>query len=211
MSLQECADVDEALVCYVPRMKRRAFLLASVLTLPPLLTLSPRADAATARLITLEQLVERSTYVVVATAGEQSSAWEDLPSGRRIVTYTRLTVERAVTGAPGAELWVRTLGGVVDHIGQAVPGEAALPVGSRSLLFLVNVGGVVVVTAMAQGRYPVVADEKGTARLTASPDAGLLLPRPGPTVSAQERLVGGTVEAAVTLVKQIQKARDEQK
>jgi hypothetical protein len=192
-------------------MNRRAFLLASALTLPPLCTLSPRADASTARLITLEQLVERSTYVVVGTANERSSVWEDLPSGRRIVTYTRLTVERAVAGAPGTELWVRTLGGAVDHIGQAVPGEAELPQGSRSLLFLANVNGVVVVTAMAQGRYPVVADEKGTPRLTGSRDAGLLLPRPGPTVSAQERLVGGTVEAAVALVQQLQKAHDDQK
>jgi hypothetical protein len=192
-------------------MNRRAFLLASALTLPPLLTLSPGADASASRLITLEQLVERSTYVVVATAGERSCVWEDLPSGRRIVTYTRVAVERAVAGAPVTELRVRTLGGVVEHLGQAVPGEAQLPQGSRSLLFLANVSGVVVVTAMAQGRYPIVADEKGTPRLTASPDAGLLVPRPGPIVSAQERLIGGTLEDAAVLVKQIQRARDDQK
>jgi hypothetical protein len=192
-------------------MNRRALLQASLLALPPLLALSPRADASTARLITLEQLLERSTYVVIGTAGERHSVWEDMPSGRRIVTYTRVTVERAVAGAPGAEVLVRTLGGAVDNIGQSVSGEALLFPGSRSLLFLLRVDGFAVVTGMAQGHYPVVADASGAPRLAASPDIDMLIPRPGPTISAHERLVGTPVEGAVTLIKQVQKARDEQK
>ncbi len=176
--------------------------------LAPLVVDVPRADASSARLITLEQLLERSSYVVVATAGERRSAWEELPSGRRIVTYTHLAVERTVAGAPAAEVWVRTLGGAVDRIGQSVPGEAQIFPGSRSLLFLYAVDGVVVVTGMAQGHYPVVVDAQGTPRLASSPDVDMLVPRPGPIVSARERLLGTAVEDAVTLVKQLQKARD---
>jgi len=182
-----------------------------MLALPPLLAFSPRAEALTARLITLDQLLERSTYVVLGTAGERRCVWEDLPSGRRIVTYTRVAVERAVAGAPGAEVLVRTLGGAVDHIGQAVSGEAQIFPGSRALLFLVQINGAVVVTGMAQGHYPVVVDAKGTPRLVASPDVDMLVSRPGPTVSAHERLVGTPVEDAISLVKQLQKARDENK
>ncbi len=199
-------------------MHRRAFLLGSVLALPPLLLASPpEAEASTSRLVTLDELLDYATYVVVGPAGEHHCVWEDLPSGRRIVTYTRVAVERTVAVAKGhesgapAEVWVRTLGGVVDKLGQAVPGEVRLTYGSRSLLFLVQVNGVVVVAAMAQGHYPIVADEKGTPRLASSPDVGMLLPRPGPSVWAHERLVGSTLEDAAALVKQARKARDEQK
>jgi hypothetical protein len=193
-------------------MNRRGFLLASVLALPPLLAVFPHeADAHTARLLTLEDLVDRSTYVVVGTAGEHRSVWEDLPAGKRIVTYTKIAVERAVTGAPAGDLWVRTLGGVVDKIGQAVPGEAQLPAGSRALLFLAQVGSAVVVTAMSQGHYPIVPDARGVARLVQSPDRGMLIGRPGPVIAAHERLVGATVDEAASLVTQIRKARDAKK
>lgn len=192
-------------------MNRRAFLAASLLTLPPLAVLAPRAEAHTARLLTLDELCAMSAHVVVGTAGERHSVWEDLPSGRRIVTYTRVSVDRVVAGSPASELWVRTLGGAVGSIGQAVPGEVQLPFGSRSLLFLVEVNNVTVVAAMSQGHYPVVADDKGVARLAPSPETGMLIPRPGPSVSARERLVGITVDDAATLVKQTRRARDEKR
>jgi hypothetical protein len=203
-------------------MNRRAFLLASALTLPPLLTLSPGtlathglrvadAGAAVSVLISMEELVERSAYVVVATAGERRSAWEDMPSGKRIVTYTKLTVERAVVGAPDKEIWVRTLGGVVDKIGQSVAGEAQIGAGSRGLFFLTQASTALVVTGMAQGHFLVVSDDKGVARLAPSPDPGMLIPRRGPTISAQERLVGGKLDDGVALVVQTRKARDEKK
>jgi hypothetical protein len=198
-------------------MNRRALLLASALALPPLL-LSPKlplhvadAQASVAKMLSLDELVAGSTYVVVATAGERRSVWEDLPSGKRIVTYTKLSVERPVVGAPGAEIWVRTLGGVVGKIGQAVPGEAQIASGSRGLFFLAQANGVVVVTAMGQGHYPIVSDDKGVARVSPPPDPGLLVRKPGPTISAHEQIVGGTLEAAVTLVQQAKKARDAQK
>ena len=135
-------------------MNRRAFLLACACSpCRPPSWLSSSAYHATGAgrpglrcaILTLEELLDRSTYVVVGTAGERHSVWEDLSAGRRIVTYTKITVERAVSGAPDKELWVRTLGGVVDKIGQAVPGEVQLTAGARSLLFLAQVNGVVVV------------------------------------------------------------------
>lgn len=176
-----------------------------MIALPPLLALAPRAEASTARLVTLEQLLERSTYVVVGTAGERRCAWEDLPSGRRIVTYTQVLVERAVAGTPASQLTVRTLGGAVNHIGQSVAGEVQLFPGARSMLFLAQFDNLVVITAAAQGHYPIVVDANGIPRLARSPDVDMLIPRPGPTIAAHERLVGLPVEDAVALVKQVQK------
>lgn len=199
-------------------MNRRALLLAFALALPPLVTLSGRAPftvapagATVSALVSMDELVAASTYVVIATAGERYGVWEDLPSGKRIVTYTKLSVERAVLGAPSREIWVRTLGGVVDNLGQSVAGEARLPTGSRALVFLAQVNGAVVVTGMAQGHYPIVADDKGVARLASSPEPGMLVPRRGPTLSAHEQLVGATVEEGAALVVRARKARDESK
>jgi hypothetical protein len=181
-------------------MNRRAFLLASGVALSSSLGRPRGADATTARLVTLEELVGYSTFVVVGTAGERHAIWEDLPSGRRIVTYTRVFVERAIVGSPGTELGVRTLGGVVDKIGQSVAGEAQLATGSRSMLFLAKGSNALVVAGMAQGHFPVITDEKGVPRLTTSPDTGLLVARPGPTVSARERLSGATLDDAASAV-----------
>lgn len=192
-------------------MNRRAFLLGSVLLLPPVLSLSTRTHAAVSVLLSLEELVDRSSQVVVATPTERRSQWEDLPSGRRIVTYTKVAVERSVAGAGEKEIWVRTLGGVVGKIGQTVAGEAQLTIGSRAMLFLAPASGAVVVTGMAQGHFPIVIDDKGAARLGPSPDPGMLVPRRGPAISAHERLVGGKLEDAVALVAQARKARDANK
>ena len=193
-------------------MRYRALSVALLVAAPLAIGVSPRAplegprsaEASVAVLISLEDLTAASAYVVVATAGEQRSAWEETPSGRRIVTYTRLAVDRSVDGPAEKELWVRTLGGVVDNIGQSVSGEAQLTGGSRSMLFLARVPSGLVVTAMAQGHYPVVDGEKTSnttsPRLAESPDAGMLLPRRGPTISARERLVGLTLDEAVLAV-----------
>jgi len=201
-------------------MRLRALALGLLLSAPLALGLSPTApldgppsaEASVAVLVSLEDLVKSSAYVVIATPGEQRSAWEDGPTGRRIVTYTRLAVERSVAGPEAPELWVRTLGGVVDKIGQAVSGEAQLTRGSRALIFLAQVDAGLVVTARAQGHYPIVPDEKaaalGSPRLSGSPDAGMLLPRRGPTISARERLVGVTLDEAVTAVQVARKATD---
>jgi hypothetical protein len=81
-----------------------------------------------------------------------------------------------------------------------VAGEAQLRAGSRSVLFLTKASEAVVVTAMAQGHYPLVVDGAGVSRLAGSPDTDLLLGRPGPTISARERLMGAPLEDAAKAI-----------
>lgn len=166
------------------------------------------AHASVSILMSLDELVGLSTDVVVATARERVSVWEELAGGRRIVTYTRLSIDKALVGGASGDVWVRTLGGAVGRIGQQVAGEAAIAIDSTSLLFLARVDGVVVVTGLAQGHYPIVADKDGARRLTPSPDGGTLLPRRGPIVTARERLIGATVDGAAEAVLQTRKALD---
>lgn len=157
--------------------------------------LESEAQASVSITLSVDELVQASNAVVVATALERRSQWEDLPSGRRIVTYTRMSIDETVAGdLSRSEVWVRTLGGKVGNIGQQVSGEADLALQTRSLLFLAdaddgNGRSITVVTGAAQGHYPI--DESGKEPiLKASPDAGTLLHRRGPTLSAAEVLVG---------------------
>lgn len=183
-----------------------------------LLTGPRAAEAAVAIQLSLDELVASTSYVVVATGTEQRSQWEELGGSRRIVTYTRLSIERAVAGQPDREVWVRTLGGIVGKIGQQVSGDAQLTLGVPALLFLTRTGSAVVVSGMSQGHYPVIDKvEKPTAaaqgvqrslvrHLVASPDAGAILPRPGPAISARELLVGSTLDTAIDAVNRAWKA-----
>src|SRR5258706_15471203 len=103
------------------------------------LSLSPRsASASTFVELSVAELVSKSTLVVAGTPLDGTSVWEDSEGGRgrRIVTYTRLRVDRVIDGRPPPEVWIRTLGGHVGDIGQHVDGEAVLVPAQASLLFL---------------------------------------------------------------------------
>jgi hypothetical protein len=200
-------------------MRLRAFAFASLLLLPPFLVLSPSAplrgaapaEASVSVLLSLHDIVASSTLVIVGTAAEKKSQWEELAGGRRIVTYTKIKVDRSIVGSAGSEIWVRTLGGAVGKLGQAVSGEAQIATGSKSVLFLMKRGDVTVVTGMAQGHFPVVADDKGVSRLRASPDVGTLLAQPGPVVTARDVLVGKALDTAVSSISKARRAIDEKK
>ena len=86
-----------------------------------------RAAASTSIELSVAELVSKSTLVLAGTPLDSRSLWEESEGGRgrRIVTYTRLRVDRLIDGNAASEVWVRTLGGEVDDIGQHVDGEAA--------------------------------------------------------------------------------------
>lgn len=169
------------------------------------------SDASVSVLMSLEQLAQKSRFVVVARATERYSRWEELAGGRRIVTYTRFAVEESVVGDPEEEVWVRTLGGVVGKIGQSVSGEAQFHLGKRSFLFLADMDGTMVVTGLAQGHFRIVEEKDKPPRLQSSPDTGKLLRRPGPNISAREVLVGSTLRDAIDKTVKARKTQNEKK
>jgi hypothetical protein len=129
------------------------------------------ARASVSIAVTWEGLLRESTAVAVVVPVETRPLWEN----GRIYTYTRVRVDRAVAGEPGAELWVRTMGGVVGKIGQIVDGEAVLAPGQASLLFLhPGPGTYWEVTARGQGQFPVVADDKAHPKLVRSTAVGAI-------------------------------------
>jgi hypothetical protein len=130
----------------------------------------PPAQATLVRAVTLNELVSLSQHAVVGTPGTASSRWETIGGHERIVTYTQVRVDYPLDGAApkSSELVVRTLGGRVGDIGQIVPGEAPLHRSGTAALFLEPItSDVFAVTAMSQGHYPILADDKGARRLRA--------------------------------------------
>jgi len=190
-----------------------AFAVLAVLVLhPDQPNRSPRAaHASVAVAMSLQELVDLSQYAVVARGLERQSKWEKVGGNKRIVTYTKVQIEQTVVGKAPKTVWIRTLGGVVGKIGQHVSGEARIAVGSSSLLFLMpTTKGSLVVTARAQGHYPVV-NRKSKRVLVASPDLGTVLPRRGPSVPAHQVLVGSELKKALKAVEVARKRRDERK
>jgi len=162
------------------------------------------ASATLARAISLPQLVGLSQYALVGTATDANSRWEMLGKAKRIVTYVRLEVEQPIDGRPPPDtsLMLRTLGGRVGDIGQLVHGEVRFELGARSVVFLTpDSDGVLAVTAMAQGHYPLLADaSEAVLRLQPSPNMPELVSIQG---SAVQRLAQRTVFEAEQLVSDV--------
>lgn len=169
--------------------------------------LAPSDAAASVSIaVGFDQLVKDADSVVLVTAGDGQSAWED----GRIVTYTKVHVDQGVAGdlGAGSDTYVRTLGGVVGKIGQLVDGEAVLQKDKPSLLFLRKFKtGSFEVSARGQGQYPVVLDEKTKARkLMRSHSAGMILPPkpvqpPASGVQTQSVTVDPNAKASTTTIK----------
>ena len=162
---------------------------------------SAEARATTARAISLQDLVSRSTRVLRGTPVDSFARSEAIGGVQHIVTYSRLRIEEAVLGeAREPEALVRTLGGRLSDVGEIVHGEAELAINESCLVFLrTDSEGVELVTAMAQGHYPIAADAQGTPRLQASRNMPHLL-RNASSSAAVAQLQGLRFEEARSLI-----------
>ena len=165
------------------------------------------ASASTFVELSVAELVSKSTLVVAATPLESTSVWQDNDGrGRRIVTFTRVRVDRLIDGRAPADVWIRTLGGEVGDIGQHVDGEAVLTIGKAGLLFLRNLSdGTHAVVGMSQGHFPLqLAKGGGVAKLLPPAGMGRLIARAdllaAPNPPARLVLAGRTLDDAAKLI-----------
>jgi hypothetical protein len=160
---------------------------------------SKAGEATTARAVSLPNLVARSTRIARGLPLEAAATFETIGNTQHIVTYTRFRIDDLIDGGPPAsEIWVRTLGGRKDKLGEIVHGEADLVLNEACLVFIAaNADGVDEVTAMAQGHYPIVNDASGTPRLSASRNMPHLLGNPDAAVL---KLAGTRFDEARALI-----------
>lgn len=139
-------------------MNRRAFLGSMAgLTAAGVLCRTRPAGATLVLGLTLRELVERSTDIVVVRALSAVSQYAELGGRRCIVTDTRVQVEDVLgRELPSArELTLRTLGGKVAGVRELVLGQPALSLGSSDVAFLkATPQGQHWFVGMAQGHYP---------------------------------------------------------
>lgn len=163
--------------------------------------------ASVARALSLKELVTTSQHALVGVPLDHFSQWEVLGGQRRVVTYTMVRVQRPLDGRtpPSPDVLVRTLGGVVDDIGQVVPGEAVLVHKQAAALFLTGAErDVFAVTGQSQGHYRVVVDAgirrfRATARsleLVGASAASAVVRLHGRTIPEVEALVAAELSSA---------------
>jgi len=185
---------------------RREFVLGALSS--ALFISSRRAEASVARALSLGELLYRSSNVLVGTAVDAYAAWEVVGKRRCIVTYSLFRVEEPLDGRepPAPEVTIRTLGGTVGELGQKFFGEADVALRQRATVFVHDTApSLYVVTAMAQGHYPLLPDDRGVHRLRASFDAVSISDS---SDAAMRRLDGRTTaEAAELLAREIDVGR----
>lgn len=174
-----------------PTLLAAAFAFAAAsLSLGAAMLWPQSAHASTAIALTLPELCDKSDSVVVGIPKSKISRWE---SGR-IVTYTTVAVDTAVAGGSkaGDTITVRTLGGVVDDIGQITHGEAVLSIGKPMMMFLrpmaanpKALAGSLVITGMSQGALPIEIGTDKVARVTALASDLVLVPNAKTPVAAK--------------------------
>jgi hypothetical protein len=166
---------------------RLAMRLILCLALSISLPFVTEARASVSVAISWESLLGSSVAAVCVTPAESQSIWEE----GRIVTYTRVHVDRPVAGSlpTSSDPWIRTLGGIVGNVGQRVEGEAVLSIGRPSLIFVrPGPGGTFRVTERSQGQYAIVSAGSGSTHILRASSAGAILkPMAAPT-SAGARL-----------------------
>lgn len=195
---------------------RFSLALATALAVPTAVVgsvafFSHEAHASVVLTLTLPELVDKSESIVVALPKSKVSKWE----GGRIVTYTTIAIDTAVAGAAkaGDTLVVRTLGGVVDDIGQIAHGEAVLPLDKPLMLFLRPSAATTIksltVVGMAQGSMALEVGTDKVTRVTPRPMDLVLLPKPSDpkAVPASTTLTGKPLPDAVKDIRTLWAAR----
>lgn len=132
--------------------------LWAIATLAGLLVAAP-LGAVIMRALSLDELVESSDRVVVATVLSNESRWND--EHTRIYTYTTVRVEEYLkgSGAAGDTLVIRTLGGAVGETGLHVEGAPVFRAGDKEVIFLTAAAPgeeTVGVKGWNQGRFKVL-------------------------------------------------------
>ena len=133
-------------------MKTKLLILTLLLTSAP-------AQATVLLKMDLPQLVGAADLIFLGTAKKTESRWTE--DKRRIVTDTTFQVEQKILGTKQTQtVVIRTLGGVVNGLGQWVAGAPVYKKGERVVLFSQKRLKHRYTVGMKQGVYRVHLDEQ---------------------------------------------------
>ncbi len=105
--------------------------------LRPLALLAAISTVASASIVvheTLEEMARRAPLIVRGHVTRSLASWDD--GKRTIWTWTEIAVTDPIKGKPGAVVLIKSEGGEVEGIGQAVSGAATFREGEDCVVFL---------------------------------------------------------------------------
>ena len=163
-----------------------ALLVLCLLEIPTTLAAQPvTLDLGT---LSLDQLTDRASTIVVSTVTSRRAEWENYGASRLIITKVTMEVEQTLKGSAPRTLVVEVLGGTIGDQTLHVSHVPEFKVGDRDVLFLNGaLHAASPVVGSDQGRFRVMNEAAtGTARVLSAGFA--------PLVSAAK--IGATAETA---------------
>jgi hypothetical protein len=125
--------------------------------------------------MSLEDLVDRSEFVLHARCLRSWSAWDE--PKRVIWTHTELLLTEGLKGSVGARIVISEPGGVVGEVGMTVEGAPRYRSGEEVVVFLYRTPqGLLRTRGLSQGKFTVTGEERVRANASrmelASPSGG---------------------------------------
>lgn len=134
--------------------QRTALAFAAVLALTPI-----TAQATISRAVKFDEKVADAASIVVGRIVSQQSSWD---AGRqRILTYSKIAVEKTLKGSPAQEVTIVTPGGTVGDIAQDYVGVPRFHTGDENVVFVRQTGAGPTVLYFEQGAYRVEKNSSG--------------------------------------------------
>jgi hypothetical protein len=163
---------------------------ASILrvSIPVLLILTSCAQATQIIYRSPQQMGRESTHIVQGTVTGVRSYWNG--SHTKILTETRVAVERSYKGGAGGDVGVVQLGGTVGHVQMKVEGALDWSPGEEVLLFLEPfTDDRFMIYGLSQGKYDIERDGSGRPFVSrASLDDVEMLSAPGAGSARMEKV-----------------------
>ncbi len=126
--------------------QRTALAIAAVLAFAPM-----TAQATISRAVKFDEKVDRAASIIVGRVVSQESSWD--ANRQRILTYSKIAVEKTLKGSPAREITIVTPGGTVGDIAQDYVGVPRFHTGDENVVFVRETRAGPTVLFFDQGAY----------------------------------------------------------
>ncbi len=134
--------------------QRTALAIAAVLAFAPM-----TAQATISRAVKFDEKVDRAASIIVGRVVSQESSWD--ANRQRILTYSKIAVEKTLKGSPAREITIVTPGGTVGDIAQDYVGVPRFHTGDENVVFVRETRAGPTVLFFDQGAYRVEKNSGG--------------------------------------------------
>lgn len=134
--------------------QRTALAIAAVLALAPM-----TAQATISRVVKFDEKVDQAASIIVGRVVSQESSWD--ANRQRILTRSKIAVEKTLKGSPAREITIVTPGGTVGDIAQDYVGVPRFQTGDENVVFVRETGAGPTVLFFDQGAYRVAKNDSG--------------------------------------------------